>query len=47
MIAALQVGKIDLAIANFYKVAERQKACEFSIPYIQTDISVMVRRQKL
>ncbi len=46
MIAALQVGKIDLAIANFYKVEERQKACEFSTPYIRNDISAMVRRQK-
>ncbi len=46
MIAALQVGKIDLAIANFYKLNERQTACEFSIPYLQNDISAMVRRQK-
>ena len=45
MIAALQVGKIDLAIANFYKLNERQAACEFSIPYLQNDISAMVRRQ--
>lgn len=46
MIAALQVGNIDLAIANFYKkVEERQKACAFSIPYIRNDISAMVRGQ--
>jgi len=45
MIAALQVGKIDLAIANFYKLNERQTACEFSIPYLQNDIAAMVRRQ--
>ena len=46
MIAALQVGKIDLAIANFYKLNERQTACEFSNPYLQNDIAAMVRRQK-
>jgi His/Glu/Gln/Arg/opine family amino acid ABC transporter permease subunit len=46
MIAALQVGKIDLAIANFYKLNERQAACEFSIPYLQNDIAAMVRRQQ-
>ena len=46
MIAALQVGKIDLAIANFYKLNERQTACEFSNSYLQNDIAAMVRRQK-
>ena len=46
MIAALQVGKIDLAIANFYKLNERQTACEFSNSYLQNDIAAMVRRKQ-
>ena len=46
MITALRTGKIDLAIANFYKVEEGERFCEFSIPYIQNDIAVLTRRPK-
>ena len=46
MIAALQAGKIDLAIANFYKLNERETACVFSTAYLENDISAMVRRQQ-
>ena len=46
MIAALQAGKIDLAIANFYKLNEREAACVFSVAYLENDISAMVRRQQ-
>jgi len=45
MIAALATGKIDIAIANFYKLEEREKIFEFSIPYLQNDISALVRRK--
>ena len=46
MNAALQAGKIDLAIANFYKQQGVEKICVFSIPYIHNDISVLVRRRQ-
>jgi len=46
MNAALQAGKIDLAIANFYKQEGVEKICVFSIPYIHNDISVLVRRRQ-
>ena len=46
MNAALQAGKIDLAIANFYKQDGVEKICVFSIPYIHNDISVLVRRRQ-
>ena len=45
MATALQTGKIDLAIANFYKIEEGERFCEFSIPYIQNDIAVLTRRK--
>jgi His/Glu/Gln/Arg/opine family amino acid ABC transporter permease subunit len=46
MNASLQAGKIDLAIANFYKQEGVEKICVFSIPYIHNDISVLVRRRQ-
>ena len=46
MNASLQAGKIDLAIANFYKQDGVEKICVFSIPYIHNDISVLVRRRQ-
>jgi polar amino acid transport system substrate-binding protein len=46
IIAGLRSGKIDLAIANFYKFEERQKTMEFSDTYLKNDISVLVRRAK-
>jgi polar amino acid transport system substrate-binding protein len=46
MIAVLPAGKIDIAIANFYKLEERKKMMEFSVPYMQNEIAVLVRREK-
>ncbi len=46
MVTALHAGQIDFAIGNFYKLEERMKAVEFSIPYLQNDISVLIRRPK-
>jgi polar amino acid transport system substrate-binding protein len=46
IIAGLQSGKIDLALANFYKLPERQKGMAFSDSYLQNEISVLVRRAK-
>lgn len=45
MNAALASGKVDVAIANFYKLEEREKNAEFSIPYLTNDIAVMVRKE--
>lgn len=44
MIMGLQTDKIDVAIANFYKMEERNKRFEFSIPYLRSDIVALVRR---
>ncbi len=44
MIMGLQTEKIDIAIANFYKVEERNKTFEYSIPYLRNDIVALVRR---
>jgi polar amino acid transport system substrate-binding protein len=45
MIMALQTEKIDIAIANFYKMEERNESYEFSIPYLRNDVVAMVRRK--
>mgnify|MGYP003607892051 FL=1 len=45
MITALATGKTDIAIANYYKIEEREKKTEFSIPYLTNDIAVMVRKE--
>lgn len=44
MIMGLQSDKIDIAIANFYKMEERNKLFQFSIPYLRNDIVALVRR---
>lgn len=44
MIMGLQTEKIDIAIANFYMIEDRNKTFEFSIPYLRNDIVALVRR---
>ncbi|MBS1169975.1 MAG: amino acid transporter rane protein, family / amino acid transporter substrate-binding [Burkholderiaceae bacterium] len=44
LIPALQAGKIDLALSNFNVTDERKKLVNFSLPYIENDISVLVRK---
>jgi polar amino acid transport system substrate-binding protein len=44
LIPALQSGKIDFALSNFNVTEERKKLINFSMPYIENDISVLVRR---
>ncbi|MBS1187621.1 MAG: amino acid transporter rane protein, family / amino acid transporter substrate-binding [Burkholderiaceae bacterium] len=44
LIPALQAGKIDLALANFNVTDERKKLVNFSLPYIENDISALVRK---
>lgn len=44
LIPALQAGKIDLALSNFNVTEERKKALLFSIPYVENDISALVKK---
>lgn len=44
LIPALQTGKIDFALANFNVTEERKKLVGFSLPYLENDISALVRR---
>jgi polar amino acid transport system substrate-binding protein len=44
LIPALQSGKIDFALSNFNVTEERKKLVNFSVPYIENDISALVRR---
>jgi polar amino acid transport system substrate-binding protein len=44
LIPALQSGKIDFAISNFNVTEERKKLISYSDPYIENDISALVRR---
>lgn len=44
LIPALQSGKIDIALSNFNVTEERKKLVSFSLPYIENDISALVRR---
>lgn len=44
LIPALQSGKIDFALSNFNVTDERKKLINFSVPYIENDISALVRR---
>jgi polar amino acid transport system substrate-binding protein len=46
IITGLQAGKIDMALANFYKIPEYQTGMAFSDSYLQNEISVLVRRVK-
>ena len=44
LIPALQSGKIDFALSNFNITEERKKLINFSLPYVENDISALVRR---
>ncbi|MGJ0514431.1 MAG: ABC transporter permease subunit [Methylomicrobium sp.] len=44
LIPALQAGKIDFALSNFNVTEERKKLVNFSLPYVENDISALVRR---
>jgi len=44
LIPALQSGKIDFALSNFNVTEERKKFIRFTLPYIENDISALVRR---
>jgi polar amino acid transport system substrate-binding protein len=44
LIPALQAGKIDFALSNFNVTDERKKLVNFSLPYVENDISALVRR---
>jgi len=44
LIPALQSGKIDFALSDFNVTEERKKLVLFSVPYIENDISALVRR---
>lgn len=45
LIPALQSGKIDFALSNFNVTDERKKLVNFSLPYVENDISALVRRR--
>jgi len=47
LIPALQSGKIDFAMSNFNVTEERKKLVNFSLPYIDNDISALVRGSKV
>jgi polar amino acid transport system substrate-binding protein len=44
LIPSLQSGKIDFALSNFNVTEERKKLVNFSLPYVENDISALVRR---
>jgi polar amino acid transport system substrate-binding protein len=44
LIPALQSGKIDFALSNFNVTDERKQLVNFSLPYVENDISALVRR---
>ncbi|WP_031429468.1 ABC transporter permease subunit [Methylomicrobium agile] len=44
LIPALQAGKIDFALSNFNVTDERKQLIDFSLPYVENDISALVRR---
>jgi ABC-type amino acid transport substrate-binding protein len=41
-----QTGKIDMALANFYKMPDERQTLTFSDSYLQSEITVLVRRDK-
>jgi len=43
MITALQGGKIDMAISNYFYTEERERKVIFSIPYMTADVCGLVR----
>lgn len=46
LIPALQSGKIDFALSNFNVTEERKKLVSFSLPYVENDISALVKRSR-
>ncbi|MGJ0484809.1 MAG: ABC transporter permease subunit [Methylomicrobium sp.] len=44
LIPALQSGKIDFALSNFNVTDERKQLVNFSLPYVENDISALVRQ---
>jgi polar amino acid transport system substrate-binding protein len=44
IIPALESGKIDIAIANYYLIEDRAAQVDFSIPYMKAEIGAIVRR---
>jgi len=44
LIPALQSGKIDFALSNFNVTEERKKLVNFSMAYVENDISALVRQ---
>lgn len=44
LIPALQSGKIDFALSSFNVTEERKNLVSFSLPYIENDISALVRQ---
>jgi polar amino acid transport system substrate-binding protein len=46
MIPALASGRIDMAIANYYLVEDENIQIDFSIPYMETEISALVGREQ-
>ncbi|HYH04570.1 MAG TPA: ABC transporter permease subunit [Bacillota bacterium] len=46
IIAGLQAGKIDMALANFYKMPDERNTMTFSDTYLESEITVLVRREK-
>lgn len=46
IIAGLQTGKIDMALANFYKMPDERQTMVFSDSYLKSQIRVLVRRGK-
>ncbi|MEI8102290.1 MAG: ABC transporter substrate-binding protein/permease [Chlorobium sp.] len=44
LIPALQSNKIEFALSNFNVTDERKKLINFSVPYIENDISALVRK---
>ena len=44
LIPALQAGKIDFALSNFNITEERKKLISYSSPYLENDISALVRK---
>jgi polar amino acid transport system substrate-binding protein len=43
LIPALQTGKIDFALSDFTVTEERKKLVNFTVPYIENDISILVK----
>lgn len=47
LIIAAETGKIDLLVASLNKTEERQEKMRFSDPYVDSEISLLVRKDRL